>query len=369
MSRNRFRYFTAGTLAMLMCLSVAALRAAEHEPAGKPAAQGGIAGSCPSTGSCFEPHGGTGCDTASCCSAVCAIDSWCCQIEWDETCVEHAMEVCGVCGGAGAPDCFTVHDFPACDDPYCCNTVCSADPFCCDTEWDSQCVNAALAKCTCGGAQTGNCFQNHTTPYCKNAECCNAVCEADPFCCNDHWDNLCASEAGQICASCGGAGAGSCLTPHNNKACNNAVCCEAVCSIDPFCCNIEWDSQCANNAIALCASCGGTATGSCFIAHEIPFCNNSACCNTVCTVDPFCCQSSWDSICVNEANSLCCPADIAPQPSPNGVVDVDDLLAIINSWGPCGAGFCTGDIAPPAGNSQVDVDDLLLVINQWGQCP
>jgi hypothetical protein len=48
----------------------------------------------------------------------------------------------------------------------------------------------------------------------------------------------------------------------------------------------------------------------------------------------------------------------------SGAVDVDDLLAIVNAWGPCL--FCSGDL-----NSSyvIDVNDLLIVINHWGICP
>ena len=60
-----------------------------------------------------------------------------------------------------------------------------------------------------------------------------------------------------------------------------------------------------------------------------------------------------------------CPADIAPTGG-NGIVDVDDLLTVINSWGSCAS--CVADIAPPGGSGFVDVDDLLLVINSWGAC-
>jgi hypothetical protein len=65
-----------------------------------------------------------------------------------------------------------------------------------------------------------------------------------------------------------------------------------------------------------------------------------------------------------------CPADVTP-PGGNGAVDVDDLLTVINSWGPCPAppALCPGDVAPPGGNGFVDVDDLLAVINGWGGCP
>jgi len=54
----------------------------------------------------------------------------------------------------------------------------------------------------------------------------------------------------------------------------------------------------------------------------------------------------------------------------SGAVNVDDLLAVINGWGPCPSppSLCAADIAPPGGNGQVNVDDLLVIINAWGPC-
>jgi hypothetical protein len=61
-----------------------------------------------------------------------------------------------------------------------------------------------------------------------------------------------------------------------------------------------------------------------------------------------------------------CVADITG----NQVVNVDDLLAVINAWGPCAnPNNCPADISPPGGNDVVNVDDLLGVINGWGNCP
>jgi hypothetical protein len=67
---------------------------------------------------------------------------------------------------------------------------------------------------------------------------------------------------------------------------------------------------------------------------------------------------------------VACPADIAPLICRDNQVDVDDLLAVINAWGPCPkGGDCPADIAPDGtGNGSVDVDDLLMVINNWGSC-
>ncbi len=61
-----------------------------------------------------------------------------------------------------------------------------------------------------------------------------------------------------------------------------------------------------------------------------------------------------------------CPGDV----DHSGAVDVDDLIAVILSWGACGPPGppCPTDIAPAGGNGQVDVDDLIAVILGWGAC-
>jgi hypothetical protein len=54
------------------------------------------------------------------------------------------------------------------------------------------------------------------------------------------------------------------------------------------------------------------------------------------------------------------------------MVNIDDLLMVINGWGPCAApcpppGFgCHADID---NDCDVDIDELLIVINNWGPCP
>ena len=58
-----------------------------------------------------------------------------------------------------------------------------------------------------------------------------------------------------------------------------------------------------------------------------------------------------------------CAADIAPAGG-DGQVGVADLLAVINSWGPCAG--CAADVT---GDDQVGVADLLAVIAAWGPCP
>ncbi|MHC5024125.1 MAG: hypothetical protein ACYTGG_09465, partial [Planctomycetota bacterium] len=45
----------------------------------------------------------------------------------------------------------------------------------------------------------GSCFEPHPNPGCSLQDCCNTVCAADPFCCNIEWDQLCADEASSFC--------------------------------------------------------------------------------------------------------------------------------------------------------------------------
>jgi hypothetical protein len=61
------------------------------------------------------------------------------------------------------------------------------------------CTEACIT-CT-GGAPQGHCCQAHPLAGCDDVECCANVCEIDPFCCNNMWDNICANQAGVLCRS------------------------------------------------------------------------------------------------------------------------------------------------------------------------
>ena len=101
-------------------------------------------------GSCCENTGTPGCDDNDCCAAVCGIDPFCCDVGWDLICAGAACskfsDLCGCCPTGGCPgegDCCTAHDTPGCDDEFCCTIICNVDPFCCDISWDGLCVTAA----------------------------------------------------------------------------------------------------------------------------------------------------------------------------------------------------------------------------------
>ncbi len=172
----------------------------------------------------------------------------------------------GDCPGAGGCDgasgaCCIANGSPGCDDPTCCDAVCSDDPFCCDVDWDQMCADSALDLC--GGC--GDCTMPDPvgSPGCSDPVCQALVCAIDPFCCDIAWDSVCAGDAADFCdcggackgGFCGGPGAGDCCIANGSPACDDSSCCELVCSIDPFCCDIEWDATCADLAAQVCVIC------------------------------------------------------------------------------------------------------------------
>jgi CSLREA domain-containing protein len=162
-------------------------------------------------------------------------------------------------------------------------------------------------------------------------------------------------------AACG-PGADSCYVDHLTVGCSSSACCNLVCDLDAYCCQTMWDPLCVQEALDLCGQCGTLGAGPCHLSNSSPGCYEDDCCATVCAVDAFCCNTRWDSVCADEARSMCtlaCLADCGA--NPDGVVDVTDLLAVLAQWGntsPCD----TDD------SGTTDVTDLLKVLGDWGPC-
>lgn len=141
----------------------------------------------------------------------------------------------------------------------CAAEVCKNDAFCCNSSWDSLCVSAVDKYCAagCGGGSTGCAHDPCTTgaalsPLCST--CVQAVCDQDGFCCNTQsgsWDQICVDKASQTSAcssSCGGGCAHSECSTGGPLVSGCSPCATAVCSIDPYCCSTDWDSLCIDKA-------------------------------------------------------------------------------------------------------------------------
>ncbi|MEM6990101.1 MAG: hypothetical protein AAF721_06380 [Myxococcota bacterium] len=98
-------------------------------------------------------------------------------------------------------------------------------------------------------------------------------------------------------------GQGFCCAGNFSPGCSSAPCENAVCAMQPSCCEEEWDDSCGMLAIAECAVCQNL--GDCCVAHESPGCDDLMCAAAVCDFDPFCCDTEWADFCVEDTSFAC----------------------------------------------------------------
>jgi hypothetical protein len=86
---------------------------------------------------------------------------------------------------------------------------------------------------------------------------------------------------------------------------------------------------------------------------------NTDCVQTVCFLDPYCCEVEWDIFCDVEKNTFCsCSADL----SFDGKVDGLDLGIVLGDWA---TAFPRSDLNL---DNIVDGADIALLLSQWGKC-
>ncbi|WP_437662545.1 hypothetical protein [Sorangium sp. So ce1182] len=110
-------------------------------------------------------------------------------------------------------------------------------------------------------------------------------------------------------------------TPHDEctpgaplrDGCSSVV--TSVCAVDPYCCSTEWDGVCvsevltvANNLMCPIPSCGHalcTEGDALTPSCDVPPLTSSGCVKLICDQDPYCCSTAWDKTCVSEVQSVC----------------------------------------------------------------
>jgi hypothetical protein len=150
----------------------------------------------------------------------------------------------------------------------CAASVCAVDSYCCTTAWDQTCVSEVAQYCgtgVCTGGGSGCAHSECTTgaaltPSCST--CAGSVCQADPYCCDNQWYSICVNKVSQYCGSnacSGGSSSSGCAhsecTAGSKLTSSCSSCAAAVCGADPFCCDNTWDSYCVQAAEAE-SSCG-----------------------------------------------------------------------------------------------------------------
>jgi hypothetical protein len=126
--------------------------------------------------------------------------------------------------------------------------------------------------------------------------------------------------------------------------------------------SIQWSSETLAQNINANALRWGTMYNFRFDANKPPVSDTKG---SMVTLATYKAEGSIDALSV-VPGAASCVGDVAPFPGlPNGAIDVDDLMLVINLWGQCVPGSCPADAN---GDGAVDVDDLLAVINAWGPC-
>lgn len=124
------------------------------------------------------------------------------------------------------------------------------------------------------------CQTETNQPGCtEDAECEGNICGVDTFCCNTGWDSLCVSRATTVCTSTPYPTPYPTISPitasptapttsmtnpptmccactskrRGEKSCSvDALCTANICSVDPYCCNTRWDTTCGDLASDVC---------------------------------------------------------------------------------------------------------------------
>ena len=131
-----------------------------------------------------------------------------------------------------------------CQDATCCQLVATRLPYCNDGDlpqgWDVIC--AAYANLLC----VGTIYDSENPTLQDRYDPCFTDPNNPPAINPLFADFVPGLQAG-------------CFDPHAGRGCNQPSCCYAVCNFDPFCCNDQWDQNCVNLALSpnLANSCGG----------------------------------------------------------------------------------------------------------------
>jgi len=86
-----------------------------------------------------------------------------------------------------------------------------------------------------------------------------------------------------------------------------------------------------SNPNVACTTCGPGA-GNCHAVHATPGCIDVTCCNLVCTIDPTCCTTDWDQLCVDQARASCLVAGTPPVVAFNEIRADDSTTTDVNEY-------------------------------------
>jgi len=295
-------------------------------------------------GLCNVVHSTPSCSDASCCEAVCSVYAFCCSVAWDQTCVAAANATCAsLCTPACPPQSMAENE------P--CNTVGLGNSPCINGVGNTTLLTIENTKTVCGNFR----FVSEGSTGIPDLDAYKLVL-TDP-----NGDGMARLNI-QIEAEYGTQESGTiptfvallsqpCLPLSSATISVQTTGCAvqqvtqcvpsgtwyvvvargtfpaaqpfiyACDAVQNYNLKVTWDDQCSS-------PCG--STGDCFAKHGTAGCQVATCCNTVCAIDPVCCQKSWDQACVDIAVSHCNPPtpanDLCAQATPISLGEVPFTL-------------------------------------------
>jgi hypothetical protein len=239
------------------------------------------------------------------------------------------------CQSTCEPQC----DFAECGDDNCggsCGTCPGVAPECinglCEGECEAVCDAAVCGDDGCGGS-CGDCDLGESClmgtcclPECDGLECGDDGCGGDCGPC----------PAGQACDQgvCAGGGLG--CVESNEPGCGGCACEACVCDLDAFCCDTSWDNLCVSECTDQCGGCEpvqGCGDGVCEAGEDED-----------CTTCPSDCACALGDVCVEGA---CCTQEC------DGKECGADGCG--GTCGNCGAGYCWEDMCFDKGTHCLEV--------------
>lgn len=172
-----------------------------------------------------------------------------------------------------------------------------------------QCVNGAMQGCYTGPPGTQNVGPcQGGTQTCASGQwgsCVGQVIPTSETCANGVDDN-CSGAADENCGCVHDKCViGAVLVAGCDAAQGNCV--SQICASDPYCCGTSWDSVCVGEVGTICNSqkCAGNCAHSPCAIGGVLSAGCNACVSSICATDPYCCNTSWDSLCVGEVGTVC----------------------------------------------------------------
>jgi hypothetical protein len=205
-------------------------------------------------------------------------------------------------------------------------------------------------------------------PGCSDADCCNTICAIDPFCCEVAWDGICVDEFFTFCFDCvvtcppdGVQEVEPCGADMNGGCNTPTLDCQTIQCNDTVC-GTQWSSPELRDTDWYCFTItqpGTVVTWS--VTSE--FAPLAIIASQQCTL-----IADSTGNCPNVAQTVLGPGTYFAVVAPSAFVDLpcggpdNDYIGTLEAQ--C-APPCEGDID---GDGDVDMDDLLLLIRNWGDC-